>query len=287
VCLLRGLRLDGERLWTARFALLWLCELLAARGADTVVCVSDGVRRRAIDLRIPRRGSTVVLGKGSSNGVDATRFDPSNARRTALRAHLGCSDNEIVVGFVGRLTHDKGVYDLLEALRLLRRPVRLLLVGPPEPDVDLDTLWGRYSDVRTRVVHVEYTRDTVGYYAAMDVFALPSLREGMCNALLEAQAMELPCVTTDVTGCRDAVVPGVTAVVVAPHAPDQLAEAIDHLASRPDLRARMGRAGHQGVLQHFDPEKLWRRYARLYRAVTDAPSVEPAPPRNHRAVETA
>jgi glycosyltransferase involved in cell wall biosynthesis len=228
-----------------------------------------------------------VLGKGSSNGVDASRFAPSPARRTALRAQLGSSDTEIVVGFVGRLTHDKGIYDLLEALRLVSRPVRLLLVGPIEPDVDLDALWHRYSDVRARVVHVEYTRDTVGYYAAMDVFALPSLREGMCNALLEAQAMELPCVTTDVTGCRDAVVPGVTALVVEPHAPDQVAEAIDHLASRPDLRTRMGRAGRQGMLQHFDPDKLWRRYARLYRAGTDESRVEPAPQRNHRTVETA
>ena len=271
IYLLRGLRLDGERAWTLKFALLWLCEVIAARVADTVVCVSPGLRRRATGLRIAPVRSTIVLGKGSSNGVDATRFVPSAQRRTAMRTRLGCADEEIVVGFVARLTEDKGIYDLLDAVRLLHRPVRLLLVGPAEPDIELDALWNRYSDLRPRVTHVDYTRATPDYYAAMDVFVLPSLREGMCNALLEAQAVELPCITTDVIGCRDAVVPGLTARVVDTHAAEQLARVIEQLAADPELRVRMGRAGRQHVLEHFVPEKLWRRYACLYGA--DAPRV--------------
>lgn len=277
VYLLRGLRLDGEPAWTLRFRLLWMCEVLAARVADTVVCVSPGVRRRALELRIVRADSAIVLGKGSSNGVDTTRFSPSVERRRVMRAELGYADEEIVVGFVGRLTRDKGIYDLLDAVRLLRRPVRVLLVGPTEPDVDLETLWHRYCDLRPRVTHVEYTRNTPSYYAAMDVFVLPSLREGMCNALLEAQAMELPCVTTTVTGCLDAVAPRQTAYVLPAHAPEQLAHAIERLAAAPDLRARMGRAGRQRVLEHFVPEKLWRRYARLYQADLAGLGAEPSP----------
>jgi len=109
------------------------------------------------------------------------------------------------------------------------------------------------------------------------------LREGMCNALLEAQAMELACITTDVTGCLDAVVPDVTARVVSTHAPEQLASAIEQLASDPELRVRMGRAGRKHVLAHFVPEKLWRRYACLYRA--DAPRLG-AESRRERAVGT-
>jgi len=280
IYLLRGLRLDGERAWTLKFALLWLCEVVAARVADTVVCVSPGLRRRATGLRIARASSSIVLGKGSSNGVDATRFVPSTQRRAAMRAQLGSADDEVIVGFVGRLTADKGIYDLLDAVRLLRRPVRLLLVGPTEPDIDLDALWLRYSDLRPCVTHVEYTRATPDYFAAMDVFVLPSLREGMCNALLEAQAVELPCITTDVIGCRDAVVPGVTARVVDPHAPEQLARVIEQLASDPELRVRMGRAGRQHVLEHFVPEKLWRRYSCLYRAVATRNGAEPGPERS-------
>lgn len=278
VYLLRGLRLEGARPWSPGFCLLWLADLFSARVADTVLCVSHGVRRRALALRLARPERAVVLDSGSSNGVDALRFAPSAGLRRLTRERLRYTENDPVVGFVGRLTEDKGIYDLLDALREVRSDVRLLLVGPVEPDIDVAHLRAQYPDLASRLTHVEHTRSVEEYYAAMDVLVLPSHREGLSNALLEAQAMQLACVTTDATGCVDAVEPGVTALVVPRRAPRELAKAIEELLSDPARRRVMGRAGRRRVLEEFVPEKLWARYAELYRTAVGGSGTQKPPP---------
>jgi glycosyltransferase involved in cell wall biosynthesis len=107
----------------------------------------------------------------------------------------------------------------------------------------------------------------------MDIFVLPSYREGMSNALLEAQATGIPCITTDVVGCVDAVRPGVSALVVPPRSPADLARAIDALAVDEDRRRSMARAGQAWVRENFDQKAQWRRYLDLYgtpRSINDA-----------------
>lgn len=274
VYLLRGLRLESEPKRGPEVALLWLCELISARTADLVLCVSESLRERALDLWLMRRDRAVVLGNGSSNGVDAHRFRPDPARRADMRESLGYTDEDVVVGFVGRLTEDKGVCDLVEALTRCESEVRVLLVGPAER-VDEEELLDKGAG---RLLHVEMTRHVEAYYDAMDVLVLPSWGEGLPNVLLEAQAMGLPCVTTTGTGCRDAVRPNVSALVVKPRAPQELARVIDRLATHPDLRAQMGPAGREHVVEHFDPQQHWDRYVELFdRLVGASRSAKPAP----------
>jgi glycosyltransferase involved in cell wall biosynthesis len=280
VYLQRGLRLESERKHGPGMALLWLCELISARTADLVLCVSESLRERALDLWLMRHDRAIVLGHGSSNGVDAERFKPDAARRADMRQSLGYTDGDVVVGFVGRLTDDKGVHDLAEALTLCESEVKVLLVGPTERRVDEEELLDMGAG---RLLHVEMTAHVEAYYDAMDVLVLPSWGEGLPNVLLEAQAMGLPCVTTTGTGCRDAVIPNVSALVVKPRAPRELARVIDRLATHPELRARMGRAGREHVVEHFDPRRLWARYVELFdHLVQRAPS--PAPARAEKRV---
>jgi glycosyltransferase involved in cell wall biosynthesis len=263
VYLLRGLRLEGERRWSVGFLLLWLTELLAARCADVVVCVSDELRTKALGLHLMREDDAVVLGKGSSNGVSSERFRPAPERRRETRRHLGFADSDVVVGFVGRLIAEKGLYDLLDAVSLASSDVRCLLVGKSELDVDVEALLAERG-LLDRVTVIEFTRDISSYYAAMDLLVLPSRREGMPNALLEAQAMGLPCIASDATGCRDAVAADETALVVPVGSPADLARAIDRLAKDPEMRARFGASGRRRVLEHFRQEDHWDRYAQLY-----------------------
>ena len=108
-------------------------------------------------------------------------------------------------------------------------------------------------------------------YAAMDVFVLPSHREGMSNALLEAQARGLPCVTTDATGCADAVEEGVTGYVVPARNPARLAEALDRLASSPQSRDKLGQAGPARMARLFDQQRIWSELERLYSQLAEAP----------------
>lgn len=267
IYLLRGLRLEGERPRSLAFLLLWLTELVACRSADGVVCVSHELRRNAIKLRLVRQGRAVILGSGSSNGVDAGRFSHAAQYRTAMRDDLGYSPRDIVVGFVGRLTRDKGIYDLLAAVAGLDDRICLLLIGGTEPDVDLSELLESHAVQGNRLRHVEHTNAAERYYSAMDIFVLPSYREGMSNALLEAQAAGLACVTTVATGCRDAVVRGVTAEVVPMGEPAALAKAIEWLAEDEDRRRDYGAQGQAWVRRQFQSHDQWQRYAELYRGL--------------------
>jgi len=105
------------------------------------------------------------------------------------------------------------------------------------------------------------------YYAAMDIIALPTHREGLPVVPLEAAAMELPVVATAVTGCVDAVVDGVTGILVPPRDPGALASAIQRLLSDPALRRKMGKAGRERVLREFRPESIWAALYAEYAAL--------------------
>ena len=272
VYLLRGLRLEGEKPNRPGFIVLWVMELLACRSAHVTVCVSMSLRLRALGLRITDPTKAVVLGEGSSNGVDADRFvSASTEVMRNVRESLALKEDDFVLGFVGRLTLDKGLEQLLDAVQELAdcSNLKCLLVGSPEAGFNLDNLVEQRPGLRERIVHVSTAGAIESYYAAMDLFVLPSHREGMSNALLEAQSMRLPCITTDATGCSDAIEDGVTGVVVPARDTVSLAKAIQRLMEAPALRARMGEAGRRRVKERFKPERLWREYVELYRCRTE------------------
>jgi glycosyltransferase involved in cell wall biosynthesis len=271
VFLLRGLRLEGERPRSAAYVALWLMEFLAARTADVTVCVSESLRRRAITLRLVRRTKAVVLGAGSSNGVDTGRFrPPTEAERRRARNAIGVPPAVCVVGFVGRLARDKGIDDLLDAVELSvsGREIRCVLVGSAEPDYDLQAALAQRPAAAAVTVLRSSTPAVEEEYAAFDIFVLPSHREGMSNALLEAQAMGVACITTTATGCADALDAGGSGLVVRTSDPQNLAEAIVRLADDPSSRRAMGAAGRERVITLFQPNDVWRRFVDLYRTAS-------------------
>src|SRR5579864_666181 len=135
---LRGLRL--ETMTGVKLRVLWLAERLACMCAHRILCVSNSLRGNAIALGLVEAGKLSILGSGSSRGVDSQRFHalPTGDEKVSeLRRELGIAKNAPVVGFVGRLTRDKGLADLLEAFSQLRPrfpELRLLLVGDVEKD---------------------------------------------------------------------------------------------------------------------------------------------------------
>lgn len=269
VFLLRGLRMEGESRRNPKFWILWLMELIAARTSDVTVCVSHGLRAKAISLRLISRRRSRVLGAGSSNGVDASRFGPISAvERQEARSRLAITDAAFVVGYSGRFSRDKGIADLLDAMQLCGPKLNLtcVLVGFPEPDFDLCAEVASRPEIADRVIVQPATRQVSEVYAALDCFVLPSHREGMSNALLEAQARGLPCVTTDATGCVDAIEPGVTGWVVPAHDSEALARGLvtaarDIQSGSPSIR---GEAGRERVVRLFAQGDVWARYIDLY-----------------------
>jgi glycosyltransferase involved in cell wall biosynthesis len=201
-----------------------------------------------------------VLANGSINGVDGSRFQPATApERREARAALGLPPDAPVVGFVGRLTRDKGLVELARAWDVLRREredLRLLLVGAEEPGDPIPREVSESLRADPRVLMAGFAVDTPRYYRAMDVVVLPSYREGFPVVPLEAAAMALPVVAARITGSVDAVVDGVTGTLVPPRDAERLADAVRRYLVDEALRARHGAAARGRVLRDFDPARL-------------------------------
>jgi glycosyltransferase involved in cell wall biosynthesis len=267
---MRGLPLTGASGMKRR--LLWATEWLACRLAHRVLCVSHSVRREAVEARIcPPQKIQVLLG-GSGNGVDATgRFDPDaydDGVRAETRARFGIPRDAVVIGFVGRIVRDKGVVELAAAWRELRERyphLHLLVVGPSESQdpVPEETERLLREDPRVRLAGMDW--NTPPLYAAMDLVALPTYREGFPNVPLEAAAMRLPVVTTRIPGCVDAVADGVTGLLVPAHDSTALRAALERYLDDPELRLLHGAAGRERVLCEFRQEALWEALYDVYR----------------------
>lgn len=258
-----------------RRRILRLTERTACRLAHRVLAVSQSMRSIAVGEGLCDPERIKVLLGGSGNGVDATgRFRPQGDEvRRAARAQQGIPPDALVVGFVGRMTRDKGMCELADAwLRLRERQPRLhlLAVGvfEPEDPVPDDVVAALRSDPRVHLTGL--ASDTPRLYAAMDVLALPSYREGFPNVLLEAAAMALPVVTTSIPGCVDAVRDGVTGTLVPPRDADALACALELYLSTPALRTQHGTAARARVLAEFAQEPIWSALAAEYRALVEA-----------------
>ncbi|HEX5724472.1 MAG TPA: glycosyltransferase family 4 protein, partial [Longimicrobiaceae bacterium] len=260
---LRGLAYKGAA--GVRRALLRAADRTACALAHRVICVSHSAREAAVRDGVCPPGKVTVLLGGSGNGVDAAgRFDPARLPTGAgarTRARFGIPPDAAVVGFVGRLVGDKGIVELVRAWASLREEfpgARLLLVGPWEArdPVAPEVRAALEGDPRVHLAGEDW--DTPPLFAAMDLLALPTYREGFPNVLLEAAAMELPVVATRVPGCVDAVRDGETGTLVPARDAEALAGALARYLRDPALRAAHGRAGRARVLREFRREDLWR-----------------------------
>lgn len=271
VYFLRGLRLETTA-GLKRGILLW-AERAAALCADVVICNSRSLREKAESAGIARSVRLALLGDGSSNGVDVTRFSPGESD---VRERLGIPGNAEVVGFVGRLTGDKGVPELLEAFALMlrQRPdAFLLLVGWFDAAEDrlCRPLRSRVEG-HPRIVLTGYVADTAPYYRAMDVLVLPSWREGFPNAVLEAAASGVPVVVADSTGSRDAVVHEVTGLLVPAGKPDAICDSTVRLLIDPALRSRMGDRARRWVMERYDSRRVLGSAVQFYKELLSSKS---------------
>jgi len=267
VYLLRGLRLETSTGVQRRiFSVL---ERVAMGVAQDTVSVSRSLRQRVIDLGLVREGKIRVLGQGSSNGVNIAGFaQPSAAAslHAPTAASLGIDPNVPVIGFVGRLTKDKGLSVLAEAREILTgRGVdhQLLVVGGIDEGASESALTNAGAAGRAAIQtgHVANVRP---FYAHMDVLCLPTYREGFPNVVLEAGAAGIPTVTTDATGAVDSVIDGQTGMTVAVGSAVQLAAALETLIRDASLRQTMGAEALRHVTENFNQPDVWRRIHAFY-----------------------
>jgi len=230
--------------------------------ATQVVNVSKGVESFAIKDRLNPLHKNLILKKGTCNGIDAlTRFNPQAYSENAasdLKNKLNINDEDFVIGYVGRLVHDKGIDELLEAWQKLRvnNNMKLLLVGPFEDKDAVSDLTRERILSDPKVIFTDYVPDSALYFRLMNVFVLATYREGFPTVSLEASSMELPVIITRATGCEEAIIENETGIFVENNA-ESIGNAINKYFLDNFLCEKHGTTGRKFVLEYFEQSIIW------------------------------
>jgi len=205
-----------------------------------------------------------VMHNGSACGIDMEKFDPKKWKdsRSNIRGELAIPEYAIVIGTVARLTGDKGINELVKAFDVLSEEVPLLyllLVGDQEKKDQLLPQTEQIINQNNRIRKVSWRDNPLPYYAAMDIFCLPTYREGFGKVNLEAQAMGLPVVSANVIGPRESVEDGMTGYLVEAKSSESLIQPLKKLALDRELRGKMGLEGRKRIERLFNSKDVIER----------------------------
>lgn len=206
------------------------------------------------------KSKSSVIWNGSASGVDLKKFDieKKDLWKKEIRIKYNI-DNELVIGFVGRIDRDKGINELLEAYRNLNKEnVKLLIVGPNDKLETINQELYKWAKENKNIIFTGKVSDTEKYYSAMDIFVLPSYREGFGSVVIEAQAMGVPVVVTNIPGPTEAMQENITGLVVEKGDMNSLKDGIEKLIINTDFRKQMSENSVKFVKEKFDDYKLFK-----------------------------
>ncbi|MGH8883814.1 MAG: glycosyltransferase [Egibacteraceae bacterium] len=240
----------------AKKALVYGAETVAAWFSDAELYQNDA-DRQILRRVVPQRRVRTV-----GNGIDLERFRRDGDGRRRVRAELGVADDEVLVGGVGRLVAEKGVREFAAAAQALAGRATFVWAGPADPDKP-DRLRADEKDVR----FLGWRRDMPAFYSALDIFALPTYREGFCRSGMEAAACGCGLVLTDIRGCREIGQHERHLLMVPPRDEQALTTAVARLIDDPPLRRQLGASATARARRSFDQRRVAEASIRTYEAV--------------------
>lgn len=244
------------QVWVTRTGLFRLMlkklDCLVAACATNLLADSGSQRAFLVEEGVADAGKIEVLGQGSICGVDTARFHTDLVKRGQMRRHIGLAEGDVVALFVGRLSRDKGVLDLIKAFLLVAEQLPelvLLLVGPDEEGLgaEIDELRGKNA----RLHMLGGTAVPEEYMMAGDFFCLPSYREGFGSVVIEAAACGLPAICSDVYGLTDAVENGKSGFLHPVRDVKAIAALLERFSRDRSVREAMGEYARQRALTVF------------------------------------
>src|SRR5690606_38495259 len=227
---LRGVRSDTLKGLKAK--IVRLTEKITCTLADKVIAISPSLKDHAVDEGLVSSQKCIVLSKGSSNGIDLNYYTPSaelTTRAHSLAEKYDITQEAFKLIFVGRVTRDKGIIELLEAFKFclaMNLNIELIIAGPIEKQDPIPDGYYRLIDEHPKIHYVGKQIDVRPVYLLGDALVLYSYREGFGNVVIEASSMGLPTIVADIPGVRDTTDDNVTGLVVPPKNVPKLSEAI-------------------------------------------------------------
>jgi glycosyltransferase involved in cell wall biosynthesis len=233
---------------------------------------SYGLRDIILDTGFCKEHKVKVIANGSSNGINATYFDPElfNKKQVyQLRSQWNIRPENFVFVFVGRLVGDKGINELVRAFDYIsatRTGVKLLLVGPPEPDLDAllpETEW--LIKANKNIICTGYQSDVRPFYAISDVLTFPSYREGFPNVVMQAGAMGLPAIVSNINGCNEIIKDGRNGLIIPVKNTEALQRAMLKVLDDPDLYRELQVNARPMITTRYQREAVWDALLDEYR----------------------
>ena len=218
-----------------------------------VLADSHSQRIFLIENRVVNTSKIEVLGNGSAAGVNINRFKFDVDKSNKVRSDMNIPDRAIVFLFLGRLTRDKGLMDLSKSFEYAAScndNLHLLIVGPDEDGIDQEFVALEHK-IPGKIHRAGFTKCPEDYMSASDVFCLPSYREGFGSAVIEAAAIGIPTIASNIYGVSDAIEDGITGVLHEPGNVAEISAAILMLAGNERTREEMGRAAKKRVILNF------------------------------------
>lgn len=233
-----------------------LVEKVAAMCSDFIFFRNEEDFKTAAQEHIGKTAKKEFVG----DGIDIAKYDAARFSAEFIaekKQALGINEDMPVVGIVARLVKEKGYVELFEAWKAVvaKFPAAVLLVVGPADVQKKDSLNPETIN-RKGIMFLGERTDVDELYAIMDVFVLPSYREGFPHSVMEASAMARPVITTDVRGCRNAIEPGKTGILIPVKNSEALVQAITDLLSDPNRAKEMGHAGRKKAEKDFDKNNL-------------------------------
>lgn len=261
-----GLRYQGTQGRMRK--LLMLMEKLSCTCATKVICVSHGVRDTFEQDGICPLNKSIVIGSGSATGIDLEYFNPKLVDFNFMRKELGISQDDFVFIFVGRIVTDKGINEMVSAFNRLSNKynhIHLVLVGGEETEQNPISEASR-EIIRTnnRIYAIGRRKDVRPYLVGSDAFVFPSYREGFGMVLIEANAMGIPAICSDIIGCNEVIVSGKNGEIVPSKDEDSLFEKMKEWIDNPQLVKNMSNEARLLVEQRYDRKDVWKNALDVY-----------------------
>ncbi|KAA6340351.1 N N'-diacetylbacillosaminyl-diphospho-undecaprenol alpha-1 3-N-acetylgalactosaminyltransferase [termite gut metagenome] len=252
--------------------ILNVTEKLTYRCATHVYPNSKGLYEFIIKNHFCLANKLKIIGAGSSNGIDTQHFSPayfSSNERNKLKKRFNIQLNSFIFCFVGRLVKDKGINELVQSFMEVNEQypqTKLLLVGPFERELDpLFPETEKAIQENPNIISVGFQTDVRPFLAISDIFVFPSYREGFPNVVMQAGAMDLPSIVTDINGCNEIIEEGVNGLIIPSKNKEQLKEKMMLLIEDKDLRNHLKQHAREMITSRYEQKMVWDALLEEYR----------------------
>lgn len=249
---------------------------LLCSAATNIYPEGQGVKKDLIDYKITSKPLKVIA-NGNVNGIDLDYFSPgtiSEAQKEQLKKQLNISESDFVFVFVGRLVGDKGINELVNAFSQINKnadpskPVKLLLIGPLEEHLDpLQPETVEEIKNNPDILDLGFQKDVRPYFAISDALVFPSYREGFPNVVMQAGAMELPSIVSDINGCNEIIAEGQNGIIIPVKNSQKLKNAMEILLSDTDLYHTLKMNSRPMIESRYEQSVIWNELLKEYKTL--------------------